>query len=123
MNEKIIDIKSSIFSITVKDNQEIIFLASDLPHLPKDEDKGMRGMFSGEYISISLLNYSLKSYILRYDPVPLGYEYIMEKYQLDEESASALTIAICNLIGRESKVPEKYEVKYRFALNRFKKIK
>ena len=79
-------------------------------------------MFSGEYIAVSLLTYSMRTYIIRYDDVPMGYEYFMEKFELDEEPASALTIAICNLINRECRVPEKYEIKYRFALNRFKKI-
>jgi hypothetical protein len=121
MNDKLTKIDSTIYSIKIN-KSDLVFMASVLPYIPDNEDLGKVAMFTGEYLNVSLLNYTQKSYIIRFDSIPLGYEYIMEKYELEEEVASALTIAICNLIGRESKVPEVYENKYRFALNRFKKL-
>lgn len=122
MNYKIIDTNSTINNIKINKN-DLTFIVSKLPHIPDNEDLGKPAMFSGQYIAVSLLSYSMKTYIIKYDDVPMGYEYFMEKFELDEEPAAALTIAICNLIGRESRAPEKYEVKYRFVLNRFKKLK
>jgi hypothetical protein len=122
MNGKLICVESTIYTITI-DNFELLFMVTRLPQIPdRDSSSDLGGTFTGDYMSVALLNYTRKTYIINYIPVPLGYEYIMEKFELNEEYASALTIAVCNLIGREYKVPEKYEEKYRFALNRFRKI-
>jgi len=122
MNDKLIDINSTVYNIKINKN-DLTFMVSTLPHISCNEDLGKPAMFSGKYIAVSLLTYSMRTYIIKYDDVPMGYEYFMEKFELDEEPASALTIAICNLINRECRVPEKYEIKYRFALNRFKKLR
>ena len=77
--------------------------------IPRVESSGRMdgGIWSGNYAMVTLLNLTRKSYFLPVGGPPLGWEYIAEKYDLDDEEAMGFTEIIGRVLGREVRLPDK----------------
>jgi len=83
--------------------REYLFAVTPMPQT--DQMNDYDDIWSGDYCLVSLLNLTRKSYFLINGGPPLGWEYISEKYGLDDDDAAALTKALGKILGREIRLP------------------
>lgn len=88
---------------TKQGDQEIMFAVSPAPKEIK-----IPGVGEGDYVAVSLLNLSNRNYFLEAGGPTLGWEYIAEKFRLNEKDAIFFTKVLSNILGRESRIPLNY---------------
>lgn len=90
-------------------NTEYVFSVTMIPRVENRVRKD-GGIWSGGYAMVTLLNLTRKSYFLPVGGPPLGWEYIAEKYDLDDEEAMGFTEIIGRVLGREVRLPETFRL-------------
>lgn len=86
---------------------EYVFSVTMIPRVENRVRKN-GGIWSGSYAMVTLLNLTRKTYFLPVGGPPLGWEYIAEKYDLDDEEAMGFTEVIGRVLGREVRLPETF---------------
>ncbi|NSW82557.1 MAG: hypothetical protein HPY90_04650 [Syntrophothermus sp.] len=90
-------------------NTEYVFSVTMIPRVENRVRKD-GGIWSGGYAMVTLLNLTRKTYFLPIGGPPLGWEYIAEKYDLDDEEAMGFTEVIGRVLGREVRLPETFRL-------------
>ena len=65
------------------------------------------GIWNGGYMMVSLLNLSRRTYFLAAGGPPMGWEYIAEKYQLDDEEAAGFAAVLGKILDRDIRLADK----------------
>lgn len=75
--------------------------------IPRVENRARKdgGIWSGSFVMITLLNLSRKTYFFAVAGPPIGWEYIAEKYELEDEEAIGFAEIIGWVLGREIRLP------------------
>lgn len=81
-------------------NTEYVFSVTMIPRVENRVRKD-GGIWSGSFVMITLLNLSRKTYFFAPVGPPIGWEYIAEKYELEDEEAVGFAEIIGRVLGRE----------------------
>lgn len=83
---------------------EYAFSVAMIPYVENRARKD-GGIWSGSFAMITLLNLSRKTYFFAVAGPPIGWEYIAEKYDLEDEEAIGFAEIIGRVLGREIRLP------------------
>ena len=104
MPKKIARSQTSFYKAVAGDT-EYIFTVTPIPPV-EDLARECGGIWNGSYVMVTLINYTRKTYFFTTDGPPLGWEYIAEKYCLDDDEAAGFTAILGKVLDREVRLPD-----------------
>lgn len=90
----------TVFYVGFAGENKYLFSVTPVPRL-EEECPEDGGIWCGGYAMVTLLNLSQKTYFLPIGGPPLGWEYIAEKYELDDDEAIGFTEIIRRVLGQK----------------------